>query len=55
MQIENRRLSNKVAEGQIELADLKDDFNTLHRGLSTKMRRLFKATRKEELYQAPSP
>jgi hypothetical protein len=49
LHLENKRLGHKLAESKLEIVELHDDFHTLRRGLSAKMKRLFKAVGKEEV------
>ena len=50
---ENRRLAEKVAEGKLERLELRDELDTLRKGLCAKMKRLYKSCGKEELYNSP--
>jgi len=50
LRLENRRLEDQLAEGKIEVEELRDDLCLLRRGLSAKMKRLFEATGHKDLY-----
>ena len=50
LRLENRLLEDHLAERKVEIEDIQDDLCTLHRGLSAKIKRLYKATGQEELY-----
>ena len=50
LRLENRRLEDQLLERKVEFGDLQDDFQTLRRGLSAKIKRLYQATSQEELY-----
>ena len=52
------RLNNmdeRVAESEIDRMDLDDKVDTLCKAICSKIKRLAKATRNEELYRAPDP
>ena len=44
LRLENRRLEDQLLERKVEFGDLQDDFQTLRRGLSAKIKRFYKAT-----------
>ena len=52
------RLNNmdeRVMESEIDRMDLDDKVDTLRKAVCSKIKRLAKATRNEELYRAPDP
>ena len=50
LRLENRSLEDQLAEGKIEVEELRDDLCLLRRGLSAKMKHLFEATGHKDLY-----
>jgi len=48
--LENRRLGDQLGEQKLETENLQDDLRSLRRGLSAKLKLLYKATGREELY-----
>jgi hypothetical protein len=50
---ENLTLGERVVEQEIWRIDIEDKMDVLHKGLSSKLWRLFMATRNENLYEAP--
>jgi hypothetical protein len=53
--LENKKLGDQLVEWKLEIEELHDDFHTLRRNLSTKMKRLFKVVEQEGLYNATLP
>lgn len=52
LRLENRRLSNKLAERKLEVQELKDEFCDLRHGLCAKMKHLYKTMGHKVLYDA---
>ena len=52
LRLENRRLEYQLIERKVQIGDLQYDLRTLRRGLSAKIKRLYKDTGQEELYFA---
>ena len=50
IRLENRRLEDQLAKLKLEIENLQDDLRSLRRGLSAKLKRLYRATGQEELY-----
>jgi uncharacterized protein involved in exopolysaccharide biosynthesis len=47
-------MDERVAESEIERMDLDDKVDTLRKAMCSKIKRLAKATRNEDLYRAPN-
>jgi hypothetical protein len=43
LRFENKRLKDQLTEQKLEVEDLQDDLRSFHRGLSAKLKRLFRA------------
>jgi predicted RNase H-like nuclease (RuvC/YqgF family) len=52
LHLENRQLGDQLAEWKLEIEELHNDLCSFCRGLSAKLKRLYKATGQEELYYA---
>jgi hypothetical protein len=53
LRLENKRLMDQLAKWKLEAEDLHNDLRSFRRGLSAKLKRLYKAVGQEELYYAP--
>jgi hypothetical protein len=52
LRLENRRIGDQLAGWKLEIEELHDDLRSFRRGLSAKLKCLYKATGLEELYYA---
>ena len=55
LELRLNNMDERVAESEIDRMDLDDKVDTLCKAICSKIKRLAKATRNEELYRAPDP
>jgi hypothetical protein len=55
LKLRMNNMDERVAESEIERMDLDDKVDTLRKAVCSKIKRLVKATRNEDLYRAPDP
>jgi hypothetical protein len=55
LKLKINNMDKRVEESEIERMDLDDKVDTLRKAMYSKIKRLAKATRNEDLYRAPDP
>ena len=55
LKVENLTLGERVAEQELWCFNIEDKMDVLHKGLTSKLRRLFVAMGNEHLYETPLP
>ena len=55
LKVENLTLGERVVEQELWRFDIEDKMDVLHKGLTSKLKRLFEAMGNEHLYEAPLP